>query len=182
MEYQGYDYEARQIGEQCWFAENLRSTHYREGSPISEVPLADGAWESAIQGSYAFCSIELGAHYNFLAVIDQRGLCPLGWHVPTKSEFFEIFNLVDQSVAAAHLKSTVHWDGIDSYGLNVRPAGTHRGSYCDGVENETRLWTSTPYSGQNAWNMSFSTGDNYLPSYQNQKYHGWSVRCVRDAE
>ena len=180
IEYQGYDYETVLIGEQCWFAENLRCTHYREGSPISEVPLADGAWESAIQGSYGFCNVDLGAHYNFLAVIDQRGLCPAGWHVPTKGEFFEIFNLVDQSVAAAHLKSTVYWDGVDSYGLNVRPAGTHRGSYCEGVDNQTRLWTSTPYDGIDAWNMYFITGSNDLPSYRNDKYHGWSVRCIRD--
>ena len=31
LEYQGYDYETVQIGEQCWFAENLRAENYRMG-------------------------------------------------------------------------------------------------------------------------------------------------------
>ena len=33
-EYQGYDYETVQIGEQCWFAENLRSENYLNGDAI----------------------------------------------------------------------------------------------------------------------------------------------------
>ena len=33
-EYQGYDYETVQIGEQCWFAENLRALNYRNGDEI----------------------------------------------------------------------------------------------------------------------------------------------------
>ncbi|MDA9756239.1 fibrobacter succinogenes major paralogous domain-containing protein [Flavobacteriales bacterium] len=34
VSYQGYDYETVQIGDQCWFAENLRATQYSNGSNI----------------------------------------------------------------------------------------------------------------------------------------------------
>ena len=34
VSYQGYDYQTVQIGEQCWFAENLRATQYSNGSNI----------------------------------------------------------------------------------------------------------------------------------------------------
>ena len=34
FEYQGYDYETVQIGEQCWFAENLRSESYQNGDVL----------------------------------------------------------------------------------------------------------------------------------------------------
>ena len=34
LEYQGYDYATVQIGEQCWFAENLRAENYRNGDEI----------------------------------------------------------------------------------------------------------------------------------------------------
>ena len=34
MNYHGYDYATVQIGEQCWFAENLRNEHYANGDAI----------------------------------------------------------------------------------------------------------------------------------------------------
>ena len=34
VSYQGYDYETVQIGEQCWFAENLRATNFANGDNI----------------------------------------------------------------------------------------------------------------------------------------------------
>ena len=37
LEYQGYDYETVQIGEQCWFAENLRAENYGNGDAIATL-------------------------------------------------------------------------------------------------------------------------------------------------
>ncbi len=34
MNYHGYDYATVQIGDQCWFAENLRTEHYANGDAI----------------------------------------------------------------------------------------------------------------------------------------------------
>ena len=52
LEYQGYDYETVQIGEQCWFAENLRAEDYRNGDVIPAV-LNDEEWSSTTSGALA---------------------------------------------------------------------------------------------------------------------------------
>ena len=107
LEYQGYEYETVQIGDQCWFAENLRSENYENGDAIP-AGLSDSEWSStasgaaAVYGEDAGCQDyspdiyacdptqslnEYGRLYNWFAVDDARGLCPGGWHVPTDGEW-----------------------------------------------------------------------------------------------
>ena len=43
VRYQGYDYATVLIGEQCWFAENLRSENYENGDAIP-AGLSDSEW------------------------------------------------------------------------------------------------------------------------------------------
>ena len=50
LEYQGYDYATVQIGEQCWFAENLRAENYRNGEAIP-AGLSDSEWTSTTSGA-----------------------------------------------------------------------------------------------------------------------------------
>ena len=45
VSYQGYDYATVMIGEQCWFAENLRSENYENGDAIP-AGLSDSEWTS----------------------------------------------------------------------------------------------------------------------------------------
>ena len=107
VSYQGYDYATVLIGEQCWFAENLRSETYGNGEEIP-AGLTDSAWQNttssalAIYGEDAGCSNaspdidacdptqsldEYGRLYNWYAVDDARGLCPSGWHVPSDDDW-----------------------------------------------------------------------------------------------
>ena len=91
--YDGYTYDLVAIGDQCWFAENLRNEHYANGDAIPG-DLSDGEWSAHTQ----WCSSDLrhttqsnladyGRLYNWYAVDDARGLCPSGWHVPTDVEY-----------------------------------------------------------------------------------------------
>ena len=90
LEYQGYDYETVQIGEQCWFAENLRAENYRDGDAIpSDLSFS---WSSTSSGATtvfpgSVSNEAYGRLYNWYAVDDARGLCPSGWHVPTDGEW-----------------------------------------------------------------------------------------------
>ena len=88
----GNIYSTIQVGDQIQMAENLKVTHYRDGSSIQEVA-NDSAWESLERG--AFCvynnnaSNELdtfGNLYNWYAVADTKQIAPDCWHIPTDIE------------------------------------------------------------------------------------------------
>ena len=108
--YQGYDYETVQIGEQCWFAENLRAENYQNGDAML-IGLSDAQWNVTEEGATAIyadwgncnsdapdvnacnaaeCLNAYGRLYNYAAVQDARGLCPSGWHVSTDDDFVDM--------------------------------------------------------------------------------------------
>ena len=95
VEMDGYTYSVVEIGDQCWFAENLRTTTYADGTGISEV--TDGvAWGELIVGARCDYNNDAsnvatyGRLYNWYAVVNARGLCPSGWHVPTDGEWTQL--------------------------------------------------------------------------------------------
>ena len=111
LEYQGYEYETVQIGEQCWFAENLRSNNYRNGDDLPSG-LGESEWTNSTIGAVSvygeggsscsssspagnacdelFSLDEFGRLYNWYAVDDHRGLCPASWKVPTNSDWMTL--------------------------------------------------------------------------------------------
>ena len=131
LEYQGYDYATVQIGEQCWFAENLRAENYRNGDEIS-TNLSDDDWASANYGASSIygsadsnCDSEVpefdacneedsfsefGRLYNWYAVIDERGLCPDGWLVPADADWM----ILEMALGIPEVELNVKGDrGID---------------------------------------------------------------------
>ena len=128
--FDNYWYETVPIGDQCWFAENLRSEMYGNGDAIP-AGLSDGEWSSTTSGAVtvygegANCvdnspdmdacdpiqSLnEYGRLYNWYAVDDERGLCPSGWHVPTDEEWMSLeINLGMGDVEA----NNTGWRGTD---------------------------------------------------------------------
>ncbi|HBE39870.1 MAG TPA: hypothetical protein DDW27_01435 [Bacteroidales bacterium] len=65
------------IGNQRWMAENLRTTKYNDGTPISKV--TDNTWRTQTSGAYccynndsAKYEIPYGKLYNFCAVKSQE--------------------------------------------------------------------------------------------------------------
>lgn len=81
------------IDSQCWLKENLRTTKYRNGTPIEYLGFDNSAWLNNTSGAYAWWSNDVswktkyGALYNWHAVNNSNGLCPDGWHVPTDAEW-----------------------------------------------------------------------------------------------
>lgn len=131
LEYQGYDYATVQIGNQCWFAENLRAENYRNGESIPSS-LSDGEWSSTSIGAVtvygegasnciAFspdgnaCAEdwslnEYGRLYNWFAVDDPRHLCPQGWHVPADEDWMTM----EVSIGMSSVEVTgTGWRGTD---------------------------------------------------------------------
>jgi len=134
------NYKTIKIGNQVWMAENLRTTKYNDGTQISQF--IDGFKPD---GAYHWYNNDItlkkiGALYNWHAV-DTDKLCPLGWHVPSRIEWEELFAFVDFSSKepdrlAYHLRSkkgwiTVHFGqevkkwtfGLDSFGFSAVGSG-----------------------------------------------------------
>ena len=88
----GNIYEIVQIGEQLWMAENLKVTHYQDGTLII-TGYSDEEWTTLPTGAYAVYDKDstnfdiYGNLYNWFAVDDDRGICPESWHVPSYDEY-----------------------------------------------------------------------------------------------
>lgn len=101
-DYDGNSYNAVWIGGQLWMKENLRTTHYSDGT---EIPV--GSYNASTTEPYYYYYDDpnftsplekLGYHYNWPAatrgetssnVIPSgvQGACPSGWHLPSDAEW-----------------------------------------------------------------------------------------------
>ena len=207
VSYQGYDYATVLIGEQCWFAENLRSENYENGDAIS-AGLSDSEWSSttsgalAVYGEDAGCNNhspdidacdpaqsldEYGRLYNWYAVDDSRGLCPSGWQVPTDGEWTVMTDhLGGASVAGGQMKTDYGWynggNGTNSSGFSGLPGGYrhYNGNfYSAGYSGN---WRSSSPDGSIAWSRNLSYHSEFVDRFNGNQRNGFSVRCVRDAE
>ncbi len=192
--YNGVTYNTVQIGSQCWLKENLKTTHYNDGTSIPNV--TDNAiWETTTSGAYCCydnnpsnCNT-YGALYNWYAVNTDK-LCPNGWHVPSDAEWTTLVNyLGGASVAGGALKEagTSHWSSpntsaTNSSGFSALPGG-HR-YYSDGsfvtLGYFGYWWSSTEGDGSNAWGRYLVYDNAYVGRLDYSKRNGFSVRCLRD--
>ena len=206
--YWDYDYATVLIGDQCWFAENLRTASYLNGDDIPE-PSNQDEWATLLLGmstvygsdehtcysawNFDACddSLALGEYgrlYNWWAVDDSRGLCPLEWHVASNQEWFELENHAAQNgfngMEATALQSTSGWgvtgNGTDDFGFAAKPAG-----HCDFggtffyAGNRGKWWTSTYENGNGRYWYSTHMDPEIHSAVDTPKY-GFSVRCIKD--
>ena len=195
-DFDGNIYKTVTIGNKTWMAENLRTTHYKLGGYIA-TGLNNYYWNTATAPAYTSYNndttgdYEYGKLYNWYAVADPNGLCPVGWHMPNDSDWIELFNsLGGQFVAGGYLKEAgySHWNypnlGANNMsGFNARPAGmrTDVGTY--GGRGGAGFWWSSMDVIQTGIvggivqmsNNNFET--TLTGGYDNV---GLSVRCIKD--
>jgi uncharacterized protein (TIGR02145 family) len=192
---EGNVYKTLTIGTQTWMAENLKTTKYRNGDLIKTTSPAtkDIRYEISPQYQWAYDGKEsnvaaYGRLYTWYVVTDSRGVCPIGWHVPTDVEWstLTIF-LGGEIVAYSKLKEAdeIHWikydSGTNETGFTALPGGLRnsRGPF-DDIGSSGCWWSSTENGTYDAWyrlmNYNFSSVYRYLYLKRN----GFSVRCVKN--
>lgn len=109
-DYDGNVYNTVTIGTQVWMAENLKTTHYANGTAIPLVNTTS-TWDALTATSKAYCwyndSIKYkdthGALYTWAAAMNGatsvtanpsgiQGVCPTGWHLPSDAEWTQMEN------------------------------------------------------------------------------------------
>jgi uncharacterized protein (TIGR02145 family) len=185
----GQTYKTVKIGDQWWMAENLNyevdsSFCYNDSAEYCEKFGRLYRWAATVGKSESECG------YGYTCSLPSgniQGVCPNGWHLPSKAEWETLFNAAGgSSTAGTKLKSTSGWnhsgEGSDAFGFSALPAGPRGDNGIYGSEGDDAFfWSSTEYGNSSAYNMYLFYGrDDVYLCYESSKRVGYSVRCIQD--
>ena len=103
----GNIYDAVQIGNQVWMAENLRTTRFADGTEIQKGTLScsyfdpccyapDNNSSNVVKYGYlynGFATMNIDTNSIFDPIPDEiQGICPDGWHVPNIAEWQQLID------------------------------------------------------------------------------------------
>ena len=204
LEYQGYDYATVLIGEQCWFAENLRAENYSNGDAIAS-DLGNSEWEAFTEGATTVYnndpnSFDLyGRLYNSYAVEDSRKLCPFEWKVPSDSDWMLLemeLGMTEEIASMTYhrglneglqLKSSFGWfeggNGTNVTGFSALPGGVRDDDGDFSLAGERgHWWSSTPIASSLWYRRLDFNDDRIYRWYIIQQPDALSIRCLKDSE
>ena len=202
-------YKTVVIGSQTWMAQNLNYRYKRFESEIDSVSFCyddDPAncnsfgrlysWAAAMDSAGIFSTngVACGLGRNCSPIYPVRGVCPEGWHLPTKAEFDTL--LASRYDIQLVLKSTSGWNsvnnksgnGTDAYSFSAYPAGyrdlaiynnTRYNDYYQ-VGNYAYFWSSTEENEEKTYHMSLNVVNVKSNQVSDYKVKGFSVRCIKD--
>lgn len=191
----GNVYKTITIGMQTWMAENLRTTKYRNGEAIPNVTV-NKSWGSLLTGAYCnynnTSSIDtiatFGRLYNWYAATDFRNIAPLGWHVPSDSEWGVLSNFIGKTFANHKLKEAglAHWTSTNNddntSGFTAFPCGfRYEDSGVFAFYDNQAFWlSSTKFNTTSSCYCWIYDGFGLIDIGPAASGAGWSVRCVKD--
>ncbi|HLO58173.1 MAG TPA: fibrobacter succinogenes major paralogous domain-containing protein [Bacteroidales bacterium] len=199
---EGNTYKTVTIGSQTWFAENLKTKHFRNGDEIPTLDhFPDGnypVYQWPAGGDEA--NVELyGRLYTQAVLTDSRGVCPEGWHAPSDAEFIQMekeLGLVYDQPQSGQIGTneggkmkeagTAHWKepntgATNESGFTALPAGAYTmNSGAGGMGDYASFWTTTMGMGLNAWTHELNKSFEKIYRYDSPITIGKSCRCVMD--
>jgi uncharacterized protein (TIGR02145 family)/uncharacterized repeat protein (TIGR02543 family) len=124
-------YRTVAIGTQVWMAENL--DYNVEGSKCYNNSADSCAKYGRLYNWGTAMGLE-GSYYGTVwggSDVNHRGVCPVGWHIPSDAEWSTLVSYVGgSSTAGTKLKATSGWynaysysNGTDDYGFSALPGG-----------------------------------------------------------
>ncbi|MBR6125221.1 fibrobacter succinogenes major paralogous domain-containing protein [Candidatus Saccharibacteria bacterium] len=200
----GKIYRMVKIGSQIWMAENL---NYADSIKYPSMLKRNWCYENSLDSCAKY-----GRLYTWAAAIDSvklsndadnpqkcgygttcmlptkvQGICPDGWHMPTRTEWNTLITEVGgQSMAGKVLKSRTGWsnrrNGLDSVDFSALPAGIRHSDFgFHDKGNLANFWSSTEYSDNNtAFRLYLNYDGEGADLRSIFKSFGLSVRCIQD--
>ena len=180
------------IGKQVWMTENLNVDKFRNGDPIPWAK-TEAEWQIANENNQpAWCYYknskknqkQYGKLYNGYALIDERGLAPHGWHIPSCEEWDQLITYIGGvdsfPIKLVSKNGSSKFNGSDTYGFNARPSGLRwDGGSFDKLGISAYWWTKDEhFSSQNFWYYAIEEG-RLIKDFHGADY-GFSIRCLKD--
>lgn len=196
--HEGYWYRTVQMGEDCWYAENVR--HLPSVSPGNHESNYEEAhayvWGylgSDVDEAKSWMNYQLyGALYNYQAAV-QWELCPSGWHVPTLAEMTDLVESVNavagEANGASYFKQRIvndstQWEGTNMSGFSALPGGRRNyQTYFGAAEAKAGSHGYWMALGGNSGMLSLTLDEatNTSISAENPQ-RGLSLRCILNQE
>ncbi len=207
----GHVYKTIGVKTQMWMAENLNyadeqnypsmvNENWCHNSDVDSCAKYGRlyTWNAAIDYAYWSNQSETCAYGGSCNLPERvQGICPIGWHLPTRNEWNVLFDGVVDVVGkttktCSALRSSTGWfgesNGSDVFGFSALPAG-----HTDNLNYEYAMfWSSTEYHDENCDEGNYAYCGAYFASLRfNNEFRydaygknniGLSVRCVRDED
>ncbi len=221
MDVDGHMYDAVFIGNKFWMIQNLRATRYSNGEeipvgradddrsitePFRYIPNGDGAYVSQYGYLYNWPAVMHGANSSYSNPSDVQGVCPTGWHVPSKAEWDQLISFIkwqseyqcngEMDNIAKALASTTGWKeasrtcavGTNQYNNNsthfsAYPTGRGDVSVNNNFTRDAYFWSCTQsafLNGNTAYDFELDYYSATTYSYAPYKEWAMAVRCVKD--
>jgi len=191
------------ICEQEWTCENFNGTKFRNGDEIPQI--TDGVeWKKADYPAWCYYEnnpdneTNYGKLYNGFAILDERGIAPDGFHIPSIDEFKLLIENIGGEDQAFKLKTKekknwVNWKsakkGTDEFGFNACPAGVRTSKWGPSpFVNKfeyTRYWSKTLKDDKTIFGAILGYSNDYM--YTQGTIHGdcsfnagYSLRLLKD--
>jgi uncharacterized protein (TIGR02145 family)/uncharacterized repeat protein (TIGR02543 family) len=186
MDIDGNVYDTVRIGSQTWMVQNLRTTKFNDGTPLTKV---DDKTEWSNRTSEAFCWVNgyapltsiCGLFYNHYAAGSDK-IAPRGWHVPSGREFEVLYEYLMAN--GYNLKSMTSEDaGTPNNATNFfgYPSGW-RDEYGDYAGyGEKCIWWTTTTLGIGWFFSPILSGSDMLISFYSADRRGINIRCIKDS-
>ena len=192
----GNTYNTIVLGNQIWMKENLDTSKYSNGDPITKFTTLT-EWNTTTVGSWSYYDQVVnnleGKLYNLFAVKDPRGVCPCGYHIPSKEEWTIFENYLTAQGAssgvnpAKSIASKINWSLstiLNTVGNNPNLNNT---SNFSGFPTGCLVTNGFRSKGTLA-NWWLSNGDapfiyyNYgdINTFPRDKSWGASIRCIKN--
>ena len=173
------------IGNQCWLAQNLRTSQVLVDSSLMEI--------GGLYCAGTACYDARGAHYTWESAMNGgeaasepyamvQGICPEGFYLPTRRVFQDLDSILSipgnygpGTFSGAKMKGEESSSGFDA--LN-------NGNWGYGIYNNTRIaawWTSTGFAADMGDSYYFMVTEDtpFLSSGHKPLEFGMSVRCMK---
>lgn len=204
----GKRYKTVKIGDQVWMAENLNFE--TKGSRCFNDKVANCnkygrlyTWAAAMDSAaeYSEDGFGCGMGTQCDASFPAQGICPDGWHLPSKEEYEKMVAFVGgKKSASKKLRSKKGWgkgvEGTDNYGFSIVASGIYekkgfRGNEKSVIPNsyfqyrDARLWSSTNAHSA-AWfvlagKKKTESSEEFTLGSSNMDEES-SVRCLKNEE
>ncbi len=186
VEAEGKSYETVQIGNQCWFRRNLdvgervNGVSDQQDNGVTEKYCFN---DEAVNCTYYGGLYQWGEAMQYGSTGGPRGICPAGWHVPTRDDFAALIASAegDGNALKALRQGIEGGIGTNTSGFSALLTGYRHLDGSFSIQGYMAyMRTSTDTAAGTALSVYFFAQYPDVYFLENDKEYGFGVRCLRD--